>query len=124
MTPCIPGQNPVKTVPLTTVGKGNHTPIIEIRERARETALNNASTSLNSLASLKGTGKQVCVCVCEKERERREREKVGGNATEHMQPALSVWVWVWVCLQRARKLVETRLLCILALTKPLYTSTA
>ena len=48
--------------------------IIE-RERARETALNNANTSLNSVASLNGIGKKVCVCVCVKMREReRKRE--------------------------------------------------
>jgi hypothetical protein len=37
-----------------------------------------------------------------------------------MQPALSVCVWV--CVQRARKLVETRLHCILALTKLVHSA--
>jgi hypothetical protein len=44
-------------------GIGKQVWVREMRERARETALNNANTSLNSLASLKGIGKQVCVCV-------------------------------------------------------------
>ncbi len=57
-----------------------------------------------------------------RERERRERGKVGDNAKEGMQPVLSVWVWVWVCIQWARKLVEMRLLCILALTKLVHSA--